>query len=259
MHPVFFEVGPLSIHTYGVMVALAFLAALRLSRATARVEHLNQTVVLDLVALLVLSGIIGARIFYVLVNIGYFLQNPWQVFAIWHGGLVFYGGFIVASIAGVFFVRKRGISVGRAADCLAPCIAIGQAIGRWGCFFAGCCYGKPTNLPWGVEYRDPLSLAPLGIRMHPTQLYESFADLLIGLFLWLYMTRDRHDDGQIFWLYVLLYGTVRFAMELLRGDDRGATLGGLYPSQVISLGAMLLACSVLVAQASVKEEHHEPS
>jgi phosphatidylglycerol---prolipoprotein diacylglyceryl transferase len=257
MHPVFLEFGPISIRTYGVMVALAFLAAVRLSRATARVEHLDQTMVLDLVALLALSGILGARLLYVLLNVRYFLDNPWQIAAFWHGGLVFYGGFIAASIAGVVFVRKKGLSVARAADCLAPCIALGQAVGRWGCFFAGCCYGKPTTLPWGVEYKDPLSLAPLGIRLHPTQLYESFADLLIALLLWLYMTRERHDDGQIFWFYVLLYGAVRFAMELLRGDDRGATLGGLYPSQVISLGAMLLASSVLIAQASVKETSHE--
>jgi len=239
------------------MVALAFLAALRLAQSTARIERLDHSFIVDCVALLVLSGIIGARLFYVVLNLRYFIDNPLQILAFWRGGLVFYGGFIVASITGVVFARRRGVSVARAADCLAPCIAIGQGIGRWGCFFAGCCYGKATSVPWGVTYHDPLSLAPLGVKMHPVQLYESFADLLIGLLLWLYMARGRHDDGQNFWIYVLLYGAVRFAMELLRGDDRGATLGGLFQSQIIALAAMLLASSVLVAQASIREGAHE--
>jgi phosphatidylglycerol---prolipoprotein diacylglyceryl transferase len=122
-----------------------------------------------------------------------------------------------------------------------------------GCFFAGCCYGKPTAKPWGVIFKDPASLAPLGIPLHPVQIYESIGNLLIGLFLWLQLSRRKHEPGQVFWIYVLLYGALRFAMEILRGDDRGPTLGGLYPSQLISLSALLLATCVLAAQASAKE------
>jgi phosphatidylglycerol:prolipoprotein diacylglycerol transferase len=257
VHPVFLSIGHFSIRTYGVMVALAFYAALRLAQSAGKILGIEENFIMDLVALLAFSGIAGARLFYVLLNFPHYVQHPFEAFDIRQGGLVFYGGFIVAAIAGVLFTRRKKMSVARVADCLAPALAVGQALGRWGCFFAGCCYGKPTDLPWSVRFKDPLSLAPLGVDLHPVQIYESLTDLLIGLFLWLYLTKERHDDGQIFWFYILMYGAGRFAMELVRGDDRGPTLGGLYPSQIIALAAMIVASSVLVAQASIKEDAKE--
>jgi phosphatidylglycerol:prolipoprotein diacylglycerol transferase len=209
---------------------------------------------LDLVALLVAAGLLGARLFYVLLNLAYFREHPLEIFAFWRGGLVFYGGFLVAAAAGVWFTRRHEYSIATVADCLAPALAVGQAVGRWGCFFAGCCYGKPTSLPWAVKFTDPASLAPLGIELHPVQLYESIGSLLIGVMLWLQVTRRNQEPGQVFWTYVLLYGSLRFALEFVRGDDRGPALGGLFPSQLIALGAVLLSASILLARLSAREK-----
>ena len=161
---------------------------------------------------------------------------------------------------GAFFWRPSSASFLRAiavmADCLAPALALGQGIGRWGCFFAGCCYGKPTPLPWGIRFKDPASLAPLGVQLHPVQIYESIGDLLIAGLLWLMLQRRREAHGDIFWLYVLIYGTLRFAMETLRGDDRGPLHGGLAPSQIIALMAIVISGSILMVQVTSKHDAH---
>ena len=124
------------------------------------------------------------------------------------------------------------------------------------CFFAGCCYGKPTPLPWGVRFTDPASLAPLGVQLHPVQIYESIGDLLIAGLLWSLLMRRKDTQGAIFWLYVFLYGTLRFFMESLRGDDRGPLYGGLAPSQVIALAAVLISGSFFLVQAAAKNDAH---
>jgi phosphatidylglycerol---prolipoprotein diacylglyceryl transferase len=258
MHPILFHFGPFSARTYGLLVALAFLGGLKLARAGARLQNLSENAILDLVAILVFSGLFGARLFYVLLNGSYFLEHPVEILKFWEGGLVFYGGFVVAALVGLWYVRRKGLRLGRVADALAPALALGQAIGRWGCFFAGCCYGRPTDRFWGVRFTDPASLAPLNVELHPTQLYESFGSLVIALVLWVQLTKRRAQDGNVFWLYVLLYAVLRFGLEWLRGDDRGPTLGGLYPSQVIALIALLIAGSVLLAQtAALEEAPHE--
>ncbi len=256
MFPILFHLGPLTIRTYGAMVALAFLASLQLARQVARVRKIGEAFFLDLVALLIVSGLLGARIFYILVNLSYFRDHPWESFKVWEGGLVFYGGFLLAALVGIVFTRYRGYPVDEVADCLAPALALGQAIGRWGCFFAGCCYGRPTSMPWGVKFKDPASLAPLGVQLHPVQLYESTGNFLIAILLWSLLQRRRETHGDIFWLYVFLYGVLRFAMETLRGDDRGPVYGGLAPSQIIALAAILIAGSILLVKVTAKNDAH---
>lgn len=253
MYPILLQLGPLSVRTYGVLIALACLAALQLAKWTGRQVGIPEKFLMDLAVILVFGGLLGARAFYVLLNWSYYAQQPWDILKIWQGGLVFYGGFLAAAVAGGFYVRSHKVSVGAVADCLAPPLALGQAVGRWGCFFAGCCYGKTTSLPWGVRFTDPSSLAPLGVDLHPTQIYEAIGNLFIAFILWLRLMKTRADKkiaakGQVFWLYVVLYGISRFGMEFLRNDDRGPTIGGLYPSQIIALIAALLAFSVLMAQ-----------
>jgi phosphatidylglycerol---prolipoprotein diacylglyceryl transferase len=254
MFPILFHVGPLTVRTYGAMVALAFLVSLEAAKGAAKARRISESFLLDLVALLILSGLLGARLFYVLLNWSYFLQHPLEVIKVWEGGLVFYGGFILATLVGIAFCRTHRVPVGPVADCLSPALAIGQGIGRWGCFFAGCCYGKPTALPWGLKYSDPTSLAPLGIRLHPTQLYESAGDFLLAGVLGLMLKRNRGSSGDIFWFYILFYGLLRFVVEVFRGDDRGAIVGGLAPSQMISLVAILIAGSILLVK---KTSHHD--
>ncbi len=254
MHPILFTWGPITIRMYGAMVALAFLASLKIARLGGRARRIPELALLDLVAILVVSGLLGARIFYVLLNWSWFVQNPLDALKVWEGGLVFYGGFLLASVTGIWFIRRHHLPLGDVADVLAPGIAVGQAVGRWGCFFAGCCYGKPTTLAWAVRYTDPGSLAPTGIPMHPVQLYESFGSLFIAFILWREVLKRPDSRGRIFWLYVLLYAVLRLVMESFRGDDRGPTLGGLYPSQIIATLAIIVSGSVIAALSGHKNE-----
>ena len=257
MHPILFQLGPLTLRTYGALIALAFLAALRMAKWAVRGRGLPEKFLMDLSVILVFAGLIGARVFYVLLNFSYYAAHPLDSLKVWEGGLVFYGGFLVAAASGVWYAKRNKVAVGLVADCLAPALAMGQSIGRWGCFFAGCCYGKPTTLPWAVRFKDPASLAPLDIGLHPVQIYEALGNLAIAFFLWWrLMKKPEPPRGQVFWLYVLLYGILRFGMELLRGDDRGPLWADLYPSQVIALIAILVSASILITQITSSEESH---
>ena len=252
MHPILIGWGPFTVRTYGALVALAFVLGVGLLRWLGRERRIPDVFLLDLATVLVVSGLVGARVLYVLLNGNFFLMHPLDIFKIWQGGLVFYGGFLAAAAVGVWFVRKRGMPLGTVADLLAPGLALGQAIGRLGCFAAGCCYGRPTTLPWAVRFMNPESLAPLGVGLHPTQLYESAGDFAIAILLTLLVRANRLRAGSVFWIYVVSYGILRYGVELVRGDDRGAVVAGLYPSQWIAVVAVVVA---VVALATLKRKH----
>ena len=256
MHPILFELGPLSLRSYGLLVALAFYSGLQLARWAAHRRGISDVFILDLCLVLILSGLLGARLFYVALNATYFLSKPWDIFKVWEGGLVFYGGFLGAAAAGVFFARLRHQSVGIVADCIAPALALGQAVGRLGCFFAGCCYGRPTTHFWAIQFKDPAALAPLGIDLHPVQLYESALCLALAAGLWLLFKRYPKSNGRVFWIYVIAYGVLRFFLEGFRGDDRGRVLAGLQPSQWVALIAIVVGSGVLSTLHSSKKEGH---
>lgn len=256
MFPILFHIGPLTIRTYGALVALAFLAGLEVAKRTSAIRKISETFLLDLIAILIVSGLVGARILYILLNWSYFSSHLLDSLKVWEGGLVFYGGYLFAAAVGVAFVRYRQQPLGPIADCLAPALAIGQSLGRWGCFFAGCCYGRPTPLPWAVKFKDAASLAPLGVELHPAQLYESAGCLFLGLFLWMYFLKHRKSQGEVFGLYTFLYGALRFAVEMVRGDDRGIAYGGLSPSQWVAMVAMLIAGSILLVRATTPHDAH---
>jgi phosphatidylglycerol:prolipoprotein diacylglycerol transferase len=259
MHPILCQLGPLTLRTYGALIALAFLAALRISKWAVRMRGIPEKFLMDLSIVLVLSGIAGARLVYVLLNGPYYAAHPGEILRVWEGGLVFYGGFLVAAAVGYFYTRRHNISPAVMADCLAPGLAMGQAIGRWGCFFAGCCYGKLTNVPWAVQFKDPASLAPLNIPLHPVQVYEAVGNLAIAFFLWWRFNKDTDaPKGHLFWTYVLLYGILRFGMEMLRGDDRGTLFANLYPSQLLALVAILVSGSILIAHVASTGHLHGP-
>jgi phosphatidylglycerol---prolipoprotein diacylglyceryl transferase len=246
MHPILFEIpaitiggwtiGPIPIRMYGLMIGIGFLLAVLLASRRARKEGIDPERIMDLGVYLLLAAIVGSRILYVLTTLHEFTANPLDVFAIWKGGLVFYGGMIAAVPVGIWYVRKHNLPVWKTADIMAPYLALGHGFGRLGCFFAGCCYGAPCSGPVCITFRDSHSLAPLGVPLFPTQLMESAGEFLIfGILMVLW--RHRKVDGRLFWLYPLFYSILRFIIEFFRGDaERGVYFGGLVStSQIIAV------------------------
>lgn len=235
MFPTLLHIGPFTIRTYGLFVAVGFFFGLQYLLRRAARNAVPEKNMLDMTLYAVVAGLLGARLTYVLQNWGFYRAHPADIFRLWEGGLVFFGGFIAGAAAAVWYVRAhRGLRLGMIADMTAPALALGHMFGRLGCFFAGCCYGLPASLPWAVTFCNPESIAPTGIPRHPTQLYEAAANL--GLFLFLERFRRRpHREGSVFSVYLVLYGVIRFLIEFLRGDDRGRFIAGLSPSQLVSL------------------------
>ncbi|MBI3450947.1 MAG: prolipoprotein diacylglyceryl transferase [Acidobacteria bacterium] len=229
--------------TYGLLLALAFLAALALARKRAAQASLPAEAVLDLWIAALVSGILGAKLLLYAIDYRYYIDNPRAILAGLQSAGVFYGGFVAAVITCLVLVARRGLPGWKIADAAAPAVALGQAIGRLGCFAAGCCFGRPSDLPWAVTFTDPeahrLTGVPLDIPLHPSQIYESILDLvLFGVLILL--SRRRRADGQLFLWYLLLYALLRGAVEFTRGDPRGDAFGAS-TSQIIAVAAALVA------------------
>jgi phosphatidylglycerol:prolipoprotein diacylglycerol transferase len=247
MYPKLIEIGPLTIHTYGFLIAIGFLIGLWLAVRQATKEGIFPTKIIDLGFYILLAAIIGSRLFFVIINLDHYLSNPLDVFKIWEGGLVFYGGVLLAIPTVIWYVRKNNLALWQTADIFAPSVAIGHVFGRLGCFAAGCCYGKTAQtLPWGVIFTDPDCLAPTDVLLHPTQLYESAGELII-FFILLVSRRYKSFNGQLFMTYLLLYSVLRFFVEFFRGDiARGFLIADISVSQSISAGMFLVAIIGLI-------------
>ncbi|MBU2549385.1 MAG: prolipoprotein diacylglyceryl transferase [Proteobacteria bacterium] len=245
MFPVFFRLGPLTIHTYGLLVAAGFVLGVAWSVREARRAGIDRDPILDLAFYLVIAALIGSRLMFVILRWDYFQDHPLDAFKPWTGGLVFYGGLLAAILAFIVIVPGRKMPFWLTADAFAPGLALGQALGRLGCLAAGCCYGRPSDLPWALTFTDPECLAPLGLPLHPTQLYTALA-LLAVFGLLILVRRHRRFPGQVFWMYALLHGLVRFHVEFLRGDFRGhGPIPGLTSTQVVALALVLAAIVML--------------
>lgn len=235
MFPTVIKLGPFAVRSYGLMVAIGLFAALQYLLVKSRQKGLSENKITDMVLYTIVAGLIGARIAYVLTNFRFYFNNPSDIFKIWEGGLVFYGGFLAGLLALAVFVRMNPkLDFWELGDILAPAVSLGHAFGRVGCLLAGCCYGKPSELPWAVKFTNPESLAPLGVCLHPTQIYESLGAVAIFAALDRFNTKP-HKKGQTVFAYLFLYGLLRFLVEFLRGDDRGAQLLSLSQGQMISL------------------------
>ena len=246
MHPVLFKLGSITVYSYGLMIAIGFLAGILLAMREARRLGEDPEKIMDLGFYILVAAIVGSRLFYVVTAWDMFAGNPMEIFKIWKGGLVFYGGFIGAVTAAVIYMRLKQLTVWKTADILAPSLALGQAIGRLGCFLAGCCYGRPSHAFWAVTFTDKTCLAPVNTPLHPTQLYSAFSNLAIFVILFI-LSRRNTVTGRVFWTYVLLYGLTRSMIETLRGDFRGAeVLGLLSISQALGLIGAVVALVVLV-------------
>jgi phosphatidylglycerol:prolipoprotein diacylglycerol transferase len=254
LHPILIDLGPLELPTYGALLAGAFLLALWLLGRLAGQEGIARDDVAGLWVWFLLAGLLGAKVTLYLVDWQYYWQNPAAILSGWRSAGVYYGGFVAAALAGVIYLRRTGLPLGPVADIVAPALALGQSVGRWGCLAAGCCYGKPSSLPWAVTFTDErarqITGVPLHRSLHPSQIYLSLnALLLCGVLLLLLQLKRRKGwpNGVVFWSYVLLYGATRFFLEYFRDDPRGK-LGSLSTSQalgVLAVAASMVALSVL--------------
>jgi phosphatidylglycerol:prolipoprotein diacylglycerol transferase len=244
MFPTIIKLGPIAIRTYGLLVAVGLFAGLQYILKRRQKDGITEEQIFDLILYVIVAGLVGARITYVLFNWSFYAQHLGEIFKVWEGGLVYYGGLISGALMVLGYVRLHpGIKLWPLADVIAPALALGHFFGRLGCFFAGCCYGLPCNLPWAVRFTNNDSFAPLNISLHPTQLYEAIGNISIFIILdRLY--GKRHVDGTVFTVYLFLYGLMRFMIEFLRGDERGAFFFHFSPSQVFSL--CLIAVSVII-------------
>lgn len=251
MHPVLLKIGSFKIYSYGVFVAIGFIAALWVASREVSRKGLDRETFLDMGFWVVIAAVAGARLFHVLVYWDQYWASPSEIFKLWNGGLVFYGGFLAAVAVCVYYLRRHRMPFLPVADASAIGIPLGLGFGRIGCTAAGCCYGKLTNLPWAVVYTDPASLAPLGVPLHPTQIYESLAGFAI--FGTLYMTRDRfRTPGMMFWTMIILYGVIRSFLEIFRDDPRGF-LGPFSESQIVSAILIVYAAVSIVRARSQAE------
>jgi phosphatidylglycerol:prolipoprotein diacylglycerol transferase len=225
MYPRLFELGPLTVYTYGVLLAAAYLLGLKLAMVRAKARGLDQTRVLDLGIYIIISALVGAKLLLLITDFQTFKADPAELLSLARSGGVFYGGLILAVIVALWYIRRIGLPLWTTCDVFAPGIALGHVVGRFGCFFAGCCYGKPTTVPWAITFRDPFAAAntgtPLNVPLHPTQLYEAGAEALILLILLVTEKRGRPFPGRTFWLYMFLYAISRFIIENYRDDPRG--------------------------------------
>lgn len=220
MYPVFFNIGSFSLHTYGLFVALGLLTAVAVSKKLGKSCGISPQTISDLFFVIILSAVVGARLLYVVINFEYYQRNFLEIFKIWNGGLVFFGGFLAAVIACAVYIKHHKHDLWQIADVLAPGVALGHAIGRIGCLFAGCCYGRECDLPFAIRFNHPLTLAPMGVDLHPTQIYMVISNLLLFSILW-FLFKRKHFKGQIFLSYIMLYSLFRSFIEFFRGDFRG--------------------------------------
>jgi len=237
MHPIICKIGPFVLYSYGLMLAVAFMVSLLLIREQARKKGIDFDLIFNLSFVVFVFGIIGARVFYIGQNLFYYIENPLEMIMLQHGGMSWFGGLIAGTCAGILFLKKRKLAVYPVMDFIVPYVALSQAIGRIGCLLNGCCYGKPSE--YGIYF--PVHDAVL----IPTQIYSSL--ILVLIFIILRIVQDRpHKEGQILFLYLLLYSTKRFFIEFWR-DDNMVIFSGLTLFQLLSIAIFVLSVIKLIS------------
>jgi phosphatidylglycerol:prolipoprotein diacylglycerol transferase len=253
MYPKLLELGPISIYSYGLLLVSAYLLGLQVAVARGRARGLDGQRVMDLGIAIIVSALVGAKLLLFLVEFDHFTRNPAELWTLVRSGGVFYGGLLLSVAVAFWYMRRHALPLWTTCDAFAPGIAVGQAVGRLGCLLAGCCYGHPTDLPWGITFTNPLAAAnvgtPLDVSLHPAQLYESAAALVILGLLLLMERRGPSFPGRTFWTYLLLYPCARFGIEYFRGDPRGMVLDVLSTSQFVSVLLVPLSIVMLILLA----------
>jgi phosphatidylglycerol:prolipoprotein diacylglycerol transferase len=248
MFPILIQLGPIPIHTYGFLIAVGFLVAVSVIKKLSTRAGLDVEKILDLTFWILAVGFVGARLLFVITRWQYFMEDPISIFKVWEGGLVFFGGPLAAMPFTIWYMKKHQIPLWKSMDAMIPGLVIAHAFGRLGCLAAGCCYGKPTGSDWGIKlYSDLVDQSLRGIPLHPTQLYESSA-LLVLFFGMLRVFRKKVFDGQVILVYFIAYPILRSIVEIFRGDSiRGFVIDDvLSTSQFISIMVFLVALGALI-------------
>ncbi len=257
MHPIAFHLGSVPIYWYGVLLATAFVVGLWTASRRCLRDGLKPENVVDAGTWLILGTIVGARAMYVITYWHeQFAHEPWtEIFMVRHGGLVFYGGLIGAALAIMIYVRVRRVPLWKLADAMAPSIPLGYVFGRMGCLMNGCCFGRPTDLPWAIHF--PADHFTHGVGVHPTQLYDALLSLgLYAALAWLY--RRKKFDGQVFAVYLIGYALLRGFVEIFRGDyTTEYVLGRLTPGQF--MGILIFAAGALLWWKLPRPQTKEPA
>ncbi len=264
MYPKLLDLGPITIHTYGLMLAAAFIAGIWITSRNARKKGINPDSIWNMGLVVIFSALVGAKILLLLSDYRYYSQNFREIFSLstLRSGGVYYGGLLLALVSAIWYLRKKHLPAWTIADLAAPGIALGQALGRIGCLSAGCCYGKPTQLAWGITFTSQYAHdnvgVPLNIPLHPTQVYESLGALCLFIFLTWRLARN-HFTGQILLEYLMSYASLRFAIEFYRYDDRGFVLYELLSTSqfiaiLIFIGSAAAYCYLLRRNRKAKQD-----
>jgi phosphatidylglycerol:prolipoprotein diacylglycerol transferase len=252
MHPELFQIGPVHLRSYGLLMALAFVVGTFLGLREARRLGLDEDKVVNVILVTLVASVLGARLLYVLEHLAEFRREWTSALALWQGGLTLYGGIVAGTFAGLLAARRMGLPVWVVADALTPALALGTVFGRVGCFLNGCCYGQPTSRPWGVVFpRDSFAYLEFGDRpVHPSQLYNALAGLLLFAVFQLLRKRMR-VPGVLFWSFVAAFALVRIPLDLTRAYEVNAVLlrvGAVEvtESQLMSVGLALFAVLMIL-------------
>ncbi len=260
MYRTLLEIGFLKIHSYGFFLALSFLLGILIARPRAERRGIPAERIDDVALVVIVTSILGARVLYVLTHLDQFQGRMLDVFRTWEGGLVMYGGAVPAAILGMWFLRRWGVDAWKAADAIAPSMALGLALTRIGCFLSGCCFGAPTDLPWGCVFPSDsyAGLLNPGIPLHPTQLYGSLSGFAMFAMLLAFDRRPR-PRGFIFLVLLLSYSVLRFSLDFVRSYEPSAFPFPSIPltlNQWISLAVFGFAAARLARMRTAEAPAH---
>ena len=249
MHPILFSAGPVTIYSYGVLLASAYLIGLWMAVKRARAAGIDGNRIMDLLIWVIIAALVGAKALLFIVDFEHFTSSWTEFTSLLRSGGVFYGGLIAAVVVCIYQLRKHQLPLWTSGDLFAPGIALGYMVGRLGCLMAGCCYGRQTDVPWAITFTSSVAQenagTPLNTPLHPTQLYDAGAELLILILLLVFERRGRPFPGRTFWLYILFYAISRYIVEIYRGDPRGSVMG-LSTSQFVSVVTLPIAIVMLM-------------
>lgn len=260
--PIMFSFGPFQFYWYGFFISLAIAVGIIVARKLGQKYKIEQQKIFDLAVYIIVCGLLGARIYHILIEANYYIQHPIDIFKFWHGGLAIHGAIIGGILAGYFYSKKHKLNFWLNADIVAVSLALGQAIGRWGNYFNQELFGFPTNLPWGIpidNFHRSFSAYQNFEYFHPAFLYESILNFLNFLFL-LFLHKKKIANsklkilrnGNIFLIYILNYSVIRFVMEFIRSDETALIFGFRFP-QVVSF--LLFIFIVILLKVRTEKNH----